>query len=459
MGVTISGLPPGATLSAGAVQPDGSWVLTPAQLAGLNLVPVPNWSGAVTLSVTSEAREIGTDERATTTRALAVTVAAVADAPTLTAGNASGEEGTSIPLTISAALTDTDGSETLGPLLVSGVPDGFSLSAGTGLGGGSWSVPVAAIGGLALIAPAGWTGDVVLGLSIISTEAAGPSATTTAQLTVTVENLRNPPVIDLVIATPVAARATWADLIGTVTVTEPDGDAIVSATVTLGAGRDASDRIVVTGHALTADGDDLLVGDTGIRVVGGGLDPGTGVLTLSGAASASTYAAVLDGLTLVNVGGGRLAIGTRSVTVTLTDATGEAASDATLLIVASSVISGDGTDQTLQGSNGADVIVGSSGNETLRGLAGNDLFLIETGGGADIVQGGGGFDTLMLKGVTGGPVAYRVVAGDWTLVLDSEDPGLVQGDASLVFSEAASGRIVFGDGSQVEFSQLERITW
>jgi hypothetical protein len=459
MGVTISGLPPGATLSAGAAQPDGSWVLTPAQLAGLKLIPAPNWSGAVTLSVTSEAREIGTDERATTTRSLPVTVAAVADAPTLAASNASGEEGTSIPLTISAALTDTDGSETLGPLIVSGLPSGFSLSVGTGLGGGAWSVPVAALGGLALVAPAGWTGTVALDLSITATEAAGASAAKTGQLSVTIEDLRNPPVIDLVIATPVAAGATGADLIGNATVTEPNGDAIVSATVTLGGGRDASDRIVVTGHTVTADGGDLLIGDTGIRVVGGGLDAGTGVLTLSGTASASTYAAVLDALTLVKDGGGALAIGTRSVSVALTDATGEVATESTSVIVSASMISGDGTDRTLQGTNAADVIVGSAGNETMRGAAGNDLFLIETGGGNDAVEGGGGFDTLMLKGVTGGPVVGPVAAGDWTLVLDAEDPGLVQGDGSLVFSEPASGKVVFGDGSQIEFTQLERISW
>jgi Ca2+-binding RTX toxin-like protein len=266
-------------------------------------------------------------------------------------------------------------------------------------------------------------------------------------------------VIDLVIATPVAAGATGADLIGGAGVTEPDGEAIISATVTLGAGRDATDRIVASGYALTADGADLVIGDTGIRVVGGGLDPATGVLSLAGAASAATYAAVLDSLTLVNQAGGALAIGTRSVTVTITDAAGDSATDATSLIVSSSVITGNGTDRTMQGTPGADVFIGSSGNETMRGTAGNDLFLIETGGGDDTVQGGGGFDVLMLKGVTGGPVATPSVAGDWTLVLDAADPGLVQDDASIVFSGAASGRIVFGDGSQVDFSTIERITW
>jgi hypothetical protein len=458
-GITISGLPPGATLSAGALQADGSWLLSPAQLSGLMLIPAPNWSGTATLAVTAQSRETSNDDRASITRALPVTITAVADAPMLSGTDARGEEGSAIPLTISAALTDTDGSETLGPLIVSGLPSGFTLSAGASLGGGAWTVPAAAIPGLALVAPAGWTGSLVLSLSITATEAAGPSAQSTAQLTVTVEDLLRPPVVELTIATPVASGTATADLIGQVAVSEPDGDAIVSATVTLGVGRDPSDRIVVTGYTLTPDGDDLVIGDTGIRVVGGGLDPATGVLTLSGSASASSYAAVLDALSLVNGDGGALAIGTRSVTVTLTDATGESAADATQLIVASSVIAGDGIDQTLQGTPGDDVFIGSSGNETMRGTAGNDLFLIETVGGDDIVQGGGGFDTIFLKGVTGGPVGTLTAAGDWTLVLDANAPEMSQDQSSITFSEAASGRIVFGDGSQVEFSQLERISW
>lgn len=457
--VIVSGLPPGASLSAGAVQPDGSWLLLPAQLPGLILIPAPNWSGSVTLGVTAEARETATGETATTTRALPVSIAAVADAPALLATDTRGEEGHAIPLAISASLTDTDGSETLGPLVVSGLPAGFGLSAGASLGAGAWAVPAAAIAGLALIAPPGWTGSVVLGLAISAAEAAGPSAQSTAQLTVTVEDALRPPVVSLSLATPVAADAAAADLIGQVAVTEPDGDAIASATVTLGAGRDSSDRIVVAGYATTIDGDDLVIGDTGIRIVGGGLDPATGVLSLAGSASAGAYAAVLDSLTLVHEGGGALATGSRAVAVTVTDSTGESTTEATALIVSSSVISGDGTDRTLEGTQGANVFLGSSGNETMRGSAGNDLFLIETGGGSDTVEGGGGFDTLLLKGVTGGPVADLTAAGDWTLVLDSADPAMSQDQSGITFSEAASGRVVFGDGSQIEFSQLERISW
>jgi len=61
---------------------------------------------------------------------LAVTVAAVADAPTLDVVNVSGDEDTAIALDISAALTDLDGSETLSDVTLSGIPEGSVISVG-----------------------------------------------------------------------------------------------------------------------------------------------------------------------------------------------------------------------------------------------------------------------------------------------------------------------------------------
>ena len=56
-------------------------------------------------------------------------VDALADAPTLTVSDASGVQGSPIPLQIDAALVDTDGSESLS-VTISGVPTGGELSAG-----------------------------------------------------------------------------------------------------------------------------------------------------------------------------------------------------------------------------------------------------------------------------------------------------------------------------------------
>lgn len=57
LSLRISGVPTGAVLSAGTVQPDGSWVLTPAQLNGLTVTPANGYSGLFTLTVTATATE------------------------------------------------------------------------------------------------------------------------------------------------------------------------------------------------------------------------------------------------------------------------------------------------------------------------------------------------------------------------------------------------------------------
>ncbi|MCW8916322.1 MAG: hypothetical protein OQK24_10790, partial [Magnetovibrio sp.] len=62
-----------------------------------------------------------------------------ADAPTLTAEAASGSEDTAIDLNISTGVTDTDGSESISSVVISGVPSGAELSAGTDNGNGTWT--------------------------------------------------------------------------------------------------------------------------------------------------------------------------------------------------------------------------------------------------------------------------------------------------------------------------------
>ena len=51
-----------------------------------------------------------------------VTVDAVADAPTLTVADATGNEDSAIALSIASSLTDTDGSESLSDITISGLP-------------------------------------------------------------------------------------------------------------------------------------------------------------------------------------------------------------------------------------------------------------------------------------------------------------------------------------------------
>src|SRR5690606_27496440 len=79
-----------------------------------------------------------------------VFVDAVIDAPTLTAAPATGNEDHPVNLVINTAATDTDGSEQITKVVISGVPAGFSLNHGTDLGGGVWQLTQAQLTGLQL---------------------------------------------------------------------------------------------------------------------------------------------------------------------------------------------------------------------------------------------------------------------------------------------------------------------
>ena len=77
--------------------------------------------------------------------------APIADAPTLSTAPATGNEDSAIALSITPALTDS--SETLS-IAISGVPTGATLSAGTNLGGGIWSLTSGQLSGLTITPPA-----------------------------------------------------------------------------------------------------------------------------------------------------------------------------------------------------------------------------------------------------------------------------------------------------------------
>jgi hypothetical protein len=459
--VVISGLPAGATLSAGTVQGDGSWQLTPAQLAGLRLVPAANWSGSATLSVTAFAREASNGDEASTTRTLAVSFAAVADAPNLSTSPATGAEDAPLSLAISAALTDTDGSEALHRVVISGLPAGATLSAGTVQGDGSWQLTPAQLAGLQLVPAANWSGSATLSITAFAREAwNGDEESRSATLALTVTAVNDAPVL-LTTAAAGGAMAgdTEADIVATASASDVDHATAAGAVVALGAGRLAGDSLSVQGYTLTADGSDMLVGATGIRIVGGGFNDATGQLVLSGTASHATYAGVLEGLALVRGDGTGLAAGTRSISITLSDAAGGSDTETLGVAVAALASGTPGGEALVNGTGGADSFTGTALDETLRGGGGDDLFALGMDGSHDVVGGGAGTDTIALAGVFGAPTSAAPPGNGWQLVLDNADPGAVQDSNSIDFSSAASGHIVLGDGTQVEFSGIERITW
>jgi T1SS-143 domain-containing protein len=139
-----------------------------------------------------------------------VFVDAVADKPDLEVKNASGDEDTVIALDIKTAVKDTDGSEKIDSVVIKGIPNGFTLSAGTKLPNGDWSLTSDQLANLKLTPPANWSGT--LNLTVVSTakEQVQPgdannaendysdnTASATAQLKVTINGVADKPTLEV----------------------------------------------------------------------------------------------------------------------------------------------------------------------------------------------------------------------------------------------------------------------
>ncbi len=110
-----------------------------------------------------------------------VAITGDADTPSLGVTAAAGLEDSAVFLDVSAALTDTDGSETLS-VVISGVPAGATLSAGTDNLDGSWTLAPADLAGLTITPPADFSGSFQLTVAATATEADGDTATPIATL-------------------------------------------------------------------------------------------------------------------------------------------------------------------------------------------------------------------------------------------------------------------------------------
>ena len=195
--VTVSGVPEGAELSAGTDNADGTWTLLTSDLVGITVTPPPNASGEFSLAVSVTTTEADGDS-ATTTSTLNVSVDAVADGPRITVADAAGAEDTAISLNIGAALTDTDGSESLGHITISGVPAGAELSAGTDNGDGSWTLTPGDLAGLTVTPPADSDADFSMTVSASSVEANGDTAESSTTLFVDVTGVADQPLVSVV---------------------------------------------------------------------------------------------------------------------------------------------------------------------------------------------------------------------------------------------------------------------
>lgn len=200
LSITISGVPTGATLSAGTNNNDGTWTLTDGQLANLTITPPENSNDDMSLNVSVVSTEASSGDTATVTANLAVTVTGVADTPQITVQDEQGNEDTWTQLNLdSGESVDTDGSETLS-IQISGVPDGARLSPGTDLGDGVWTMTPAQLPSVCILPPDDFSGVMTLTLHVTSTEDDGDSNTVSQAFEVDVVGIADAPDVDVTAA-------------------------------------------------------------------------------------------------------------------------------------------------------------------------------------------------------------------------------------------------------------------
>lgn len=129
--VELSGLPEGAELrddgaNTATVGADGKVDVSGWNLAAIDVKPLADASDDFTVTVSATVTEASNGNQASDSKTIAVTVNAVADAPTLTVVNTSisADEGFSASSTSSVALVDNDGSEAIVALRFEPVTEG-----------------------------------------------------------------------------------------------------------------------------------------------------------------------------------------------------------------------------------------------------------------------------------------------------------------------------------------------
>ncbi|WP_420548946.1 DUF4114 domain-containing protein [Curvivirga sp.] len=237
---SITGVPSGATLSAGTYDADtDTWTLTPAEVAaGVSVTPAADSAADFTLNVTATTTdkdtETGETSTATSSGQIKVTVDAVAEAADLDVENVSGNEDTAIALDIAAT---TDDGSVITTYTITGAGDA-QLSAGTyDADTGTWTVDAADIADLTITPVADSDANINLSV-VVNTEKTDPetgevsTASSEAEtVTVTVNAVADKP--NLSVNDASGDEDTAIDLDFSAVVTDTDGsEAITSYSIT-----------------------------------------------------------------------------------------------------------------------------------------------------------------------------------------------------------------------------------
>jgi len=273
LSIEISDIPEGVVIiTAGgteftATATDNNVTLSPSDLTDLSMRAPVSVGGDFSLTVTSTATDTDPDTGAQSTASnsatLPVTFDITATPPTLVVGDATGLEDNSIPLEISSALTNTDGSESIS-LEIDGIPEGATLTNTAGdtfeISSGSVTLTPAQLDGLAVTPPANSGVDFDLTVTATATESSsGATATTTGTITVAVDAVADAPTLELDGTAQVVEDGTVALDISSA-LTDLDGSESLSITIgglngaTLNTGTVNTDGTVTISDIVDADG-------------------------------------------------------------------------------------------------------------------------------------------------------------------------------------------------------------
>lgn len=363
--VTVSGVPDGCTFQNGAGGAVGSagtlnattgtrtWTFSVAEVAALGLatggvlyvVGPTHVSGSWTL--TAQAFTLDTDGNVATQVAsnplpLTLTLAAVANAPDLSAASAIRfDEDGQHSLDLRADLKDLDGSESLS-VTITGAPAGSIIRVNTGTDdnpvwqdihgqNGTWTISAGTALSLEKVyvqPPPNYNGTFDLNVVASATEKTGGSAdSVTKVVQVTVDAVNDAPVLSVVSGGIGIEPGNHTDPItllkaaDSLTVTDVDSAVLSGLHVSIsgGSGLSAADSLSLTGLDVTLAEDGSLVTTlSGGAVIAISYDPATHTLSFSGNATPAQYADLARHVVFTS-STGNLSAGTREVTFTAFD--------------------------------------------------------------------------------------------------------------------------------------------
>jgi large repetitive protein len=398
--VTISGVPTGASLSAGINLGGGVWSIPPASLSSLAITPPANYSGTMNLTLNATSTE-GTST-ATTSQGFAVTVSPIGDV-SVTVANVSGTGDGAINLGLSAssiAIADSDGSETVSQIKLT-----FSdLPQGAVVNGATWSsaangylvASAAALSNVTVLPPDGWDGQFGVTLAVTTNE--GSTAQSFTVSTESGETIVGTSGNDLLLGTDGSDHIT-ANAGNDVILSGGGNDTIIGGTgndiVYASSGNNAVDVGDGNDDVLTGSGNDTISGGAGndMLAAGGGndtVDGGTGNDKIWGG----------DGNDTISGGDGNDEI------------SGGAGND---------YLSGDVGNDEIYGGSGNNIIIGGEGNDKLYAGDGADQFVFDLGDGHDTIFDFGSGDQLTFNGINPDAVQIAASGNDVVITIIGQD--------------------------------------